>query len=90
MQVITTTQLRTKSKELVRTLKEGHSVNLIHRSQIVGEIKPTIKEPRPLTKEDIAQISKIAQKLNLPELSYKQREQNYRKHLSRKYGQGLS
>lgn len=87
MQVITTTQLRTKSKELVKILQEGRSVDLIHRSKVVGEIKPKINDPKPF---DPDKVAKIAKKLNLPNLSYTERERRYRAHLMRKYGKGLS
>lgn len=89
MQVITTTELRTKSKELVKTLQEGRSVDLIHRSRVVGRVKP-LMEAKPLTGKDIEKIKDLARKLNLPKLSYKERERRYRKHLMEKYGQGLS
>ena len=89
MQYITTTELRTMSKKLVDTLREGHSVNLIHRSKIVGRVEP-VQEPKPLTKEGIEKIKRLAKELNLPKLSYKERERRYRKHLIEKYGQGLS
>ncbi len=89
MQYITTTELRTKSKELVKVLQEGHSVDLIHRSKVVGEFKPK-KEAKPLTKKDIQDLKKLANQLDLPKLSYKERERRYRKHLMEKYGQGLS
>lgn len=89
MQYITTTELRIKSKKLVETLREGRSVDLIHRSRIVGRVQP-IQDPKPLTKEDIEEIKKLTKALNLPKLSYKKREGRYRKHLIEKYGQGLS
>lgn len=87
MQVITTTELRTKSKELIKTLQEGRTVELIHRSKVVGEIKPKIYDPKPFDPDKVAEIVK---KLNLPKLSYKEREKRYRKHLMEKYGKGLS
>lgn len=89
MQLITTTQLRTKSKELVKVLRQGYSVDLIHRSRVIGKIKP-MDEAKPLTKESIEMIKKLAKELNLPKLSYKERERRYRKHLMEKYGKGLS
>ena len=89
MQVITTTQLRTKSKELVKVLQEGYSVDIIHRSRVIGKIKP-MDEVKPLTREGIEKIKKLAKKLNLPKLSYKEREKRYRKHLMEKYGKDLS
>ena len=87
MQVITTTELRTKSKELVKVLKEGRSVDLIHRSKVVGEIKPKIQDPKPFDPDKMAEI---AERLNLPNLTPKQIEKRYRTHLMKKYGKGLS
>ncbi len=89
MQTITTTQLRTRSKELIKALLEGQSVNLIHRSNVVGQIKP-IYDPKPLTEEGIKRIQEAAKKLNLRKLSHKERDRIYRKHLMEKYGKGLS
>lgn len=89
MDYITTTQLRTKSSELVSELKKGKKVSLIHRSKVVGKIEPTLTS-KPLTKEGIKQLKKLAKELNLPQLSYKERERRYRKHMEEKYGQGLS
>lgn len=89
MNYITTTDLRTKSKELVKALAEGQSVDLIHRSKVVAKIRPSY-EASPLTEEAIATLKKLARKLNLPKLSYKERERRYRKHLMEKYGKGLS
>lgn len=89
MQYITTTQLRTQSSRVVKILKEGDRVRLVHRSRLVGEIQP-LQDPKPLTKEGIEQIKKLAKKLNLPKLSYRERERRYRKHIMEKYGQDLS
>lgn len=85
MNYITTTQLRTKSSKLVQTLKEGGTVKLVHRSHIIGEIKPQ-KEIKIMTREAINKLKKLAKQLNLPKLSYRQREKIYRKHLEEKYG----
>ena len=85
MQYITTTQLRTKSKKLVEVLLEGRSVDLIHRSKVVGKIHPSY-DPKPLTKEGIEKLKRLAKELNLPKMSYKERERRYRKHLVEKYG----
>lgn len=89
MQYITTTELRTKSKALIKALQEGLSIELVHRSKVVGEIKPAY-ETKPLTERDIKQIQKAARKLSLPKMSYKQREKVYREHLVEKYGKDLS
>lgn len=89
MNYITATQLRTKSSELMETLKRGGSISLIYRSKVVAEIRPK-KEAKPLTKFDIKKLQKLAEKLNLPKNSYEEREKKYRKHLTEKYGKGLS
>ncbi len=87
MNFITTTELRTKSKDLIKTLQEGRSIDLIHRSRLVGIIKPTKEQPKVFNAKKIAQIAKA---MNLPKLSYAQREKRYRKHLMEKYGKGIS
>ncbi len=90
MQYITTTELRTKSAELVDTLEQNGKVSLIHRSKVIGVIEPIEAQPKALTEVDIEEIRKAAKELNLPKLSYKEREKSYRKHLMEKYGQNLS
>lgn len=89
MEYITTTNLRTQTSQLVDALKKGGAVSLIHRSKIVGVIKPK-KQPRPLIEKDIKQLKKLAKELKLQKLSYRQRETIYREHLTGKYGKGLS
>jgi len=90
MNYITTTDLRTKSSQLVNSLIKGEPVTLIHRSKIVGVINPAKEEPQPLTKSDIHSIQKTAESMNLPKLSYLEREKRYHKHLIEKYGKDLS
>ncbi len=87
MQYITTTELRTKSKELVETLLSGQSINLVHRSKVVGEIKPKIYDPKPF---DADKLLKAIEKLNLPKLTPRQIETRYRKAMMKKHGQSLS
>ena len=69
MQLITITELRTKSKELVSALRSGGSADLIHRSRIIAELKP--------------------RKLNLPKLSYAERDRRYREAMMKKHGSFL-
>ena len=89
MDHITTTNLRTQSSKLVDTLKKGGVVFLIHRSKVVGVIKPK-KEPKAMTKTDIDQLKRLAENLSLSKTSYEEREKIYKKHLMDKYGKGLS
>lgn len=86
MQYISTTDLRTRSSQLVDILKKGGSVSLIHRSRVIGKIQPE-EEPKPF---DTKRFKKLISSLNLPKTTYTQREKIYRKHLMGKYGQGLS
>lgn len=87
MNFITTTDLRTKSSDLIDSLKRGQSLSLIHRSKIVGVIKPAEEEPKRFNAKEVA---KIAKQMNLPRLSFAEREKRYRDHLVKKYGKGIS
>ena len=87
MQTITTTQLRTKSKTLVKVLQEGRSVALIHRSKIVAEISPKIEDPKPFNPDD---FRKALEKLKLPQISNQELEKNYREAMNAKYGPDIS
>ncbi len=89
MDTITTTNLRTQSSELIDALNKGESISLIHRSKIVGIIKPS-KEPKILSKSDIAKLKQLAIKLNLPKTSYEKREKSYKEYIDTKYGKNLS
>ncbi len=86
MDYITTTDLRTKSPQLIDTLKNGMSVSLIHRSRVIGKIQP-VQEAKPF---DAKAFFKLVNSLHLPKTTYSQREKIYRKHLTEKYGKGIS
>lgn len=87
MQYITTTQLRTKSSELVQSLKKGGHISLIHRSKVVGTIQPLPEIAKPFNAKIFRHLSKS---LNLPKTSLKQREKIYRSQLTQKYGKNIS
>lgn len=86
MNYITTTDLRTKSSQLIKSLRNGDSISLIHRSKVVGVIKPAI-EPK---KFDVDAFKRAIKDLNLPKTTYEKREKIYREHLMNKYGKNLS
>ena len=88
MNYISTTDLRTQSRKLIATLKKGESVSLIYRSKVVAEIKPK-KEVKVFTKSSIKKLRELVRKLNVPKISYNERDRLYRKHLMEKYGKGL-
>lgn len=84
MEYITATELRTKTKELVKLLKNGNSTNLVYKSKIVGIVSP-VKEERPKVVDE--HFIKFMEKAPMDTVTTKkQREQIYRKHLMDKYG----
>lgn len=87
MNYITTTQLRTQSSRLIETLLAGKSVDIIHRSKVVGEIKPKRAVEKVFNAEKVLKLTK---KLDLPKLTYTEREKRYRRHLENRYGKGIS
>ncbi|OGK11908.1 hypothetical protein A2954_06440 [Candidatus Roizmanbacteria bacterium RIFCSPLOWO2_01_FULL_37_12] len=87
MNYISTTALRTSTSQLIDTLKKGGNIKLIHRSKIVGIIKPVEDVPKPF---DVKKFRRLVKDLNLPKTTYKQREKIYRIHLMEKYGKNLS
>lgn len=86
MNIITSTELRTQTPKVIETLLHGGVIDLVHRSKIVGEIRPKKQESNPFNAKKFLELAK---KLNLPRLSYKERERRYRAHLMKKYGKGL-
>lgn len=90
MQYITTTQLRTMSTDLIAALSEGYEIDLFHRSRKVGKIVPDKYPGKVFTKKSAEDLKKLAEKMNLPKLSQKQLEKNYRDHMARKYGKNIS
>ena len=85
MNYITSTDLRTKTSQVIKDLKLGSSLSLIHRSRVIGIIKP-LYEPKPF---DADAFKHAIKGLNLPKTTYAQREKIYREHLMKKYGKSL-
>lgn len=90
MNLITTTELRTKMPEVIVALLSGESIDLIHRSRMVGKIIPDKNRTKIFTQKDFEDLQRITKKMNLPKLSQKQMEKNYKEHMMNKYGKGLS
>lgn len=87
MNYISTTDLRTKSSELVTELKNGGKVSLIHRSRIIGEIVPDDRAIKTINAKNLeAKINK----LNLPKLTIKEIDRRYRAAMMKKHGKGIS
>ena len=83
MEYITTTELRTKSPELIKALRKGKTITLLHRSEVVGDIKPAKHKAKPF---DVKKFKKLIEALDLPPTTPAQREKIYREHLEKKYG----
>ena len=85
MDYITTTELRTKTKQLLLALKSGKSVKLLHRSKVLGEISPdkNAETPKPF---DVKAFRKALEGFDLEQTTEQEREHRYRKHLEEKYG----
>ena len=90
MNIITSTELRTKTPKVIETLLNGGVIDIIHRSKIVGEIRPKKQNQKILTSKNIQELILLAKKMNISKLSYKQRETRYRKQFMKKYGKSLS
>lgn len=86
---ITTTELRTKSAELVKLLKQGVGLSLIHRSKIIGKISPQLQEMPPI--KDIKILEKSLKDI-LPgkNITKRERERRYAQHLKERYGKSIS
>ncbi len=88
MNYISTTDLRTKTPELINTLKNNGKVSLIHRSKIIGVIQPVSIKSKPFDPEAFEAFAKqIRPKKLIPR---SQRDKIYRRHLEEKYGKNLS
>lgn len=86
MDYITTTDLRTRSSKLVATLKKGGVVSLIHRSRMIGVIKPVIEKKL----FDATKFILFSKEITLPKTTYSQREKIYRQAITDKYGKDIS
>lgn len=87
MDYITTTQLRTNTPRLLTALQMGQTVDLIHRSEVVGEVGP--KKIKGVKIFSAKRMEKIVNAMNLKPIEYKDVKQAYRKHLIEKYGKNI-
>ena len=86
---ITTTELREQASKLVTSLLLGEDVKLIHRSKIIGVIKPVKTKASPL--KNLEQFGRELAAVKPASLvSRKEREKLYRKYMKKKHGQSIS
>jgi len=88
MDYITTTDLRTKSSQLVKKLNSGESFSLVHRSKIVGKIMP--EDNTMLKIIDARKLEEKIKKLGLPRLTLKEIDKRYRQAMIKKHGKDIS
>jgi hypothetical protein len=86
MKLISATDLRTKTLELIETLKKKQSVGLIYKSKLIAEINPTEHEEE--LKTSGSDFLKFMQSLNKNgrKTTPEQREKIYREELMKKHG----
>lgn len=84
MQTISMTELRFKPKELLQTLHQGNSVDLIHRSVPVATINP--KHTQKQKKFNLREFNNIVAKLNFKPLTINQIDKLYYKAMIQKHG----
>ena len=87
MNYITTTDLRTKSSQLINSLLKGMEIALIHRSKVVARIQPVEETGRLF---DASAFKRLITSLNLRATTIQEREKMYSSHLLKKYGKNLS
>jgi len=88
MDYITTTELRTKTSQLVKSLKNGKSVDLVHRSKVVGVFKPAQKKAVAIT--DIKAFKKALDAIKPKKiLPRRERERVYREYMIKRHGKNL-
>lgn len=87
MDYITTTNLRTQSSKLVDDLKKGRSVSLVHRSKIVGVIKPAFLTAGQINLGNLRKfLARVKPEKLIPQ---QQRESVYRQNLLEKHGKDI-
>ena len=86
MNLITSTELRTKTNELVELLLNGEEVKLVHRSKIIAIVKPTKKSEIGF---DANTFMKITAKINHPILTDEEIDKRYREAMIKKHGKHL-
>lgn len=87
MQLITFTELRTKTKYLAETLKKGGEVGLIRKSKTIGKIIP--HSGYGLKRINSKKLQKKIDDLDFPHLTDKEIDRRYRAAVMKKHGKGL-
>ena len=87
MEYMTTTNLRTKTTQLVSALKKNNRISLIHRSKIVAIIQPIQASGKPFNAHLFAHYLK---EIKLVPTSYRQKKVICQTHLNKGHGKNIS
>lgn len=86
MNMITATQLRTKTKDLVEALLNGEEIGVVHRSKVIGVFKPA----KPTLKLfDAKKVMAITARMHHPILTDEEIDKRYREAIIKKHGKHL-
>lgn len=88
MEYITTTQLRTRSSQLVNSISKGNTVSLVHRSKVIGRIVPD--NNAAIKTINAKSLAEKVDKLGLPKLTLEEIDRRYRIAMIKKHGKGIS
>lgn len=86
MNVITATELRTKTKELFEAMLNGEEISVIHRSKVIGVFKPKKQGPVVF---DAKKVMAITKNINYPILTDEEIDKRYREAMMKKHGKHL-
>ena len=86
MNIITATELRTKTKELFEAMLNGEEISVVHRSKVIGVFKPKKTKGKIF---DAKKFGEIVEKMNVPRLSQEDREKRYRGAMMKKHGKHI-
>ena len=88
MNLITSTELRTKTNRLVNALLRGEEVDLVHRSKIIGEITPKRSGSKPVNPRSLAKALKGLEPKR--KMTFKDAVKNYEHYMIYRHGPRLS
>lgn len=90
MEYISTTDLRTKSSQLIKALQKGKTIRLVYRSQVVGNISPQAPLKTEKSEISLLDIHDYLVRIIPPKERDIDWKAIYRKELQKKYGKHLS
>ena len=88
-QYISTTELREQSSKVVAKLRLGEDMVLVHRSRIIGVIKPISSKTKSI--DNLSEFKKVVSNYKPSHIiPYRKRKEIYRNYLKKRYGKDIS